>query len=152
MLPVIKHVFKTLEEKNETYDIGIILQPTAPLRTSEDIDWALKKLIESESESVVSFYEAQQDHPYNMYRLENNCLKPILEKPSHIHRRQDFPKVYIRNGAIYAFKKSVIYRYGNIYGINVHPYIMPAERSINIDTEFDLLLTDFLLRKKISDK
>jgi N-acylneuraminate cytidylyltransferase len=144
-LPVVQHVFAALEAKGETFDYGLILQPTSPLRTTEDIDEALALLEKSGADSVVSVYQVSDHHPARMYRLENGCLVSFDAQFSTA-RRQDLPPVYHRNGAIYAFRRAII-DHGTLMGSHIVPYIMPEQRSLNIDNENDLVLADYILGK-----
>lgn len=148
MLPVIRHVFSEIKTKSgDDYDIGVILQPTAPMRTAEDIDQAVNILISTGADSVVSVYRVYDHHPARMYKIENDCLVSLEEEPGS-RLRQELPPVYHRNGAIYAFRRTMVEQTNSLIGLNTRPYIMPDERSVNIDTEIDLLLADLLLRRK----
>ena len=141
------HSLNTIEEaKGIRYDVVVLLQPTSPLRTAEDIDNVLQLLFTSNAHSVVSFYQVEQGHPQYMYLIENNRPVPLLEKQTLNVRRQEFPKVYVRNGAIYAVRRDVLVSQRNFYGHDMRAYIMPFKRSINIDVEFDLALAEFLLQ------
>jgi CMP-N-acetylneuraminic acid synthetase len=147
MLPVVRAVFSTLEAKLGTrFDYGVLLQPTAPMRTAEDIDQAVTILRETGADSVVSVYRVYDHHPARMYRLENEKLVPLENEPAG-RLRQDLPAVYHRNGAIYAFRRGLIDELDSLIGPDTRPYIMPEERSINIDNEIDLLLADLLLQR-----
>jgi CMP-N-acetylneuraminic acid synthetase len=79
-----------------------------------------------------------------MYTIEQGQPKPLLDVPA-VNRRQEFPAIYVRNGSIYAVKREVLLRHHNFYGLNTRAFIMPASRSINIDTEADLMYAEFLI-------
>ena len=147
MLPVVRDVFTTLEAKlGLRFEYGVLLQPTAPMRTSADIDAAVTILRETGADSVVSVYRVYDHHPARMYRMENERLVPLENEPVG-RLRQDLPAVYHRNGAIYAFRRSLIDEIDSLIGPDTRPYIMPEERSVNIDNETDLLLADLLLQR-----
>lgn len=152
MVPVARHALETVERAaGVRFDYGVILQPTTPLRTGEDIDRALQILIETQADSVISVYRVFDHHPARMYRLENERLVPYApELPSRL--RQELPPVYHRNGAIYAFRRALVEDEGTLIGPDTRPHIMPAERSINIDNEMDLLLADLVLRRRMGDQ
>ncbi len=145
MLDVIKHVFSVLEKSNQTFDAGMILQPTAPLRTAADVDESIRIFKNKDCESLVSVYQVSDCHPARMYRIENGLLSP-LEKEAPARLRQDLPPVYHRNGAIYIFSKSLLQR-DKIISDHPLPYIMPREKSINIDDEIDLEFANFILSR-----
>ncbi len=147
MIPVIRHVIKQLErERDIHFDCCVLLQPTAPMRTAEDINAAVNILMETGADSVVSVYKVSDHHPSRMYRIENDRLVPLQGEPQN-RLRQSLPPVYHRNGAVYAFQRSLIERADTIIGPDVRPYVMPEDRSVNIDNEIDLLLADLLLRR-----
>ena len=147
MLPVVRNVFSTLEARlGMRFEYGVLLQPTAPMRTTADIDQAMKILCETGADSVVSVYRVYDHHPARMYRMELERLVPLENEP--IGRlRQDLPAVYHRNGAIYAFRRELIDEVESLIGADTRPYIMPEERSVNIDNETDLMLADLLLHR-----
>jgi len=95
--------------------VVIVLQPTSPLRTSEDITGALKLLLDSGAESVLT-------------------VSPGERKPG-----EDYwsPVADPENGAIFISRRAVIMEQNRLVGANVKAYIMPAERSIDIDTQED---------------
>lgn len=147
MVPVIRHVINQLElDLSGRFDYCVLLQPTAPMRTTEDIKNAVNILLETGADSVVSVYMVSDHHPSRMYIIENNKLIPLQSEPQN-RLRQSLPPVYHRNGAIYAFQRNLLERADTIIGPDVHPYIMPEDRSVNIDNEIDLLLADLLLRR-----
>lgn len=152
-LDVVLHALETIEYTEQVcYEAVLLLQPTAPLRTTTDIDRVLEQLFVTGADAVTSFYRVEHGHPYYMYALDEDRPVPLMEVPSHITRRQDFPAVYVRNGAIYATRRDVLLQQHSFYGKDVRAYIMPFERSINIDTEFDLALAEFLLQRHLKEK
>jgi CMP-N,N'-diacetyllegionaminic acid synthase len=153
MLPVVRHAFGELEkERGSRFDYGVILQPTSPLRTAADIDQVLEILERTDADTVVSVYRVFDHHPARMYRLENDLLVPFSDEPTG-RLRQDLPPVYHRNGAVYAFRRGTIDEQDSLLGPKLRAYIMPEERSVNIDNELDLLLAGLLLEKmKSNDK
>lgn len=147
MVEVVQHALQICEERRGcTYDYLLLLQPTAPLRTAEDIDEALKNLLEAGADSVISMYQVEDAHPARMYLVEDGYLVPFYQEPPG-SLRQDLPKVFHRNGAIYACKTALIKKEGKLWGGKMVPYIMPKERSANIDDLQDLVIADFLLSR-----
>jgi CMP-N-acetylneuraminic acid synthetase len=147
MVPVVDHALRVLEPDMGRFDYVVVLQPTTPLRTGSDIDAALTLLIESGADSVVSVYEVGDHHPARMYRIVGGRLVPYASEPPD-RLRQGLPPVYHRNGAIYACRRKLIEELATLIGPDTRPYIMPRERSINIDDELDLAFADFLLRQQ----
>ena len=85
------------------YDYVVLLQPTSPLRTVGDIDGCIEKLLENNADFCVSVTEPDKS-PYWMYTEENDKLVPLLSQEKLVPRRQDLPKVYALNGAVYVGK------------------------------------------------
>ena len=119
----------------------MILQPTTPFRCASDIDSCVNLLLQTGSDSVVSVAELPNKyHPdWQLVISPDGLLRPYAQRtweqvPS---RRQELMPTYTRNGAVYAFQQETFLKTRNIYGATVTPYIMPAERSVNIDDMSD---------------
>jgi len=137
-----------LAKSPEEYEYIMLLQPTAPLRSSEDIDAALELAAVHKAESVCSFIKVDSYHPWYMYYLEDGQrIKQVVETEPGM-RRQDFPEALWRNGAMYLFKTEMYRREKKFITEDCVPYIMPAERSVNIDGEADLKLAEFYLQQE----
>ena len=127
-------------------DYAVLLQPTSPLRTGEDIDGCIALCADREAPSVVSVTRSEK-HPAWMYKLDEGRLRPVLGQVSESTRRQDLSPVYSLNGAIYVVAVEPFKRHHAILSEQTLGYPMPAERSIDIDTPLDLEIADFLLRR-----
>ncbi len=147
MLPVVKHILSMVEPAKGRQDYIVLLQPTTPLRTVKDIDASINLLIETGADSVISVCKVEDHHPSRMYRLEKDHLVPYAQEASD-RLRQKLSPVYHRNGAVYVCRRSLLDGCGTLIGPDTRPYIMPRERSINIDDELDLAFADFLLRRE----
>lgn len=117
-------------------DAVMILQPTSPCRNAADIDRCADLLKTSKADSVVSVnLLSAKYHPQWQCRIQGKLLN-LLDGRSWeeiVTRRQALSPTFIRNGAIYIFWKKVFLKYGTIYGRRVCPYLMPPDRSVNID-------------------
>ncbi len=145
MVPVIQHALAAVEPAEGVFDAVVVLQPTAPLRVSADIDAAVRLLEQTGADSVLSVYAVEDCHPSRMYRLVQERLVPYATEPA-ARLRQDLEPVYHRNGAIYVCRR-VLLAQGILIGQDCRAYVMPRERSINIDEEFDLMLADAALSR-----
>ncbi len=143
---VVRHALAEAETRGACeYDIFLLLQPTAPMRTGDDISEALGLFGNPETASVVSVYKVEDHHPQRMYlRDAQGMLVPLLGEATTV-RRQDLPAVYHRNGAIYACRAHLARQTGRLLHDPLAPYVMPSGRSVNIDNEQDILLADILL-------
>lgn len=128
-------------------DVIVLLQPTTPMRTAADIDHAIDIFYKSEADSLISVYEASEVHPYVMYYCEKDRLKSILEEGHKFLRRQEFKPVYVRNGALYIAKRDQVMEQNSIVCERPVAYIMPRERSVNIDEPFDLEIAEWMMSR-----
>jgi len=143
-IDVIFHVLQVVKAQNFEPKIVVLLQPTSPLRNAQDIDNAIELFLENDCESVVSVCEIEHS-PYWSFKIENGYLTPIFGEEYLRKRRQDLPKVYIPNGAIYVSTPEVLCKYRSFYCQKTIPYIMPPERSVDIDNEIDFMLAELLM-------
>ncbi len=148
-LPVVRHAVEFMENaEGKRFDFIILLQPTSPFRSADDIDGALEKLIKTGADSVISMCRVEDMHPMKLKKIENDRILPYMaEEPEGI-RRQDLPPVYMRNGAIYAVRRGVLMERSTLYGGDSRPYIMPQEASVNIDSPLDFAVAEALLNSK----
>lgn len=118
------------------YDWVMLLQPTSPFRTNNDIDMAIEKLICSNSQSCVSVVKINQN-PHWMYELrEDSSLKKIVHGPDYL-RRQDVPNIYKLNGAIYLSETERLKQTKSFVDDQTLAYEMQTSSSFDIDTEDD---------------
>lgn len=147
-IEVILHVLDFLrKEEKYTPDVIVLLQPTSPLRASKDIDNSIELFLNCQNcLSLVSVTEF--DHPpFWAMKIEDKFLKPLFDRKYFKVRRQELPRAYRPNGAIFIATPEVLYKYKTFYTPKTIAYVMPLERSIDIDTEFDFLLAEFLVSK-----
>tara|TARA_B100000959_G_C14882207_1_gene583033 strand:+ start:342 stop:1040 length:699 start_codon:yes stop_codon:yes gene_type:complete len=148
-LPVMQHAVKFMEKlRNYDYDAVVMLQPTTPLRLSDDIDKSLELLFETNADSVISVVVIEANHPFRMKRIIDGRLVNYIDQGYEDMRpRQVLPPVYIRNGAIYATKRDILINTNSFTGNDVRAYVMPAERSVNIDS-----MKDYIIAKNYFNK
>ena len=143
-LPVIQHAVNWMAERvGYRPDSVMILQPTSPLRTADDIRASVELLDRSGADSMLSVSEVPgHDHPMRTLRLneKNEAVLFVTGDPvrKRINRRQDLPEAWVMNGAIYAFQTALLSgEVPTLYGDRVVAYKMPRERSISIDDIHD---------------
>ena len=144
-IDVIKHVIEYMTELNQIqkYDIITILQPTSPLRTTKEIDASIFKLIRTGADCVLGVQESK-NNPCVSFKIKNKKLEPLQKDFLKFHQHQLFPKIYYPTGSIYTFWTDNLKKYGERYGKKIVPLIIKGE-SIDIDTEFDLVMAEKLL-------
>jgi CMP-N,N'-diacetyllegionaminic acid synthase len=144
---VMVHALRWLESQSAAPpDYLMLLQPTSPLRTAEDIDGAIALAAEKNADTVVSV-SAVHHHPYLTKQIApDGRLLDFVARPEGYLPRQVLPPVYALNGAIYLVRRSVLLERDDWYTEDTYAYIMPAERSIDINSPWDLHLTELILR------
>lgn len=149
----ILHAAQWLKERQSYVpDYVMCLQPTSPLRTFEDIEAVLQMARERQAEAVISVTPVDQ-HPRWMKTIsEDGILHDYATSASPVTRRQDLPPVYALNGAIYLIRFDLLMQNQSLYADQTLAYIMPAERSLDIDTPWELYLADLVLKDKIECK
>lgn len=149
-LGVLQHALNYLKEKEDYVpDYVVLLQPTCPLRIAADIDAGVKLLRDNtDTDTAVSVREAQET-PYWMFTIKNELLEKMIDTTAT--RSQDLPKAYLLNGAVYVFtpqhllsgKKTL-----GVLGVKNIPYVMPLERSHDIDTMDDMKKVEVILSRE----
>ncbi len=134
-------VVHALETLDETFDYVVLLQATTPFRASEDIDGCIRTCHDKNANTCITVYESEHS-PYIMFSLgPDTALTPLLggleDRP---RRRQELPQAFLPNGAAYVARVDWFLKSRDFYSGQVFGYPMPRERSIDIDTELDLLL------------
>lgn len=152
-LDVSRHALLTMEKSdNVQYDAIMLLQPTTPFRTTEDINQAIELLLANpDADSVISVVDVQGHHPARMKYLEEGILidPPFCEAYEN-QNRQELRPMYIRNGAIYLTKRDTLLN--NSYkGNKCLGLVMSSARSSNIDTLFDFKLAEWLFQENLLD-
>ncbi len=153
-LPVLQHAVKYVEENdNIVLDWVLLLQPTAPLRSVQDIEAAMAMADRETCDSVISVVQVFAVHPILMKRIGDNRLLPYCMEEKEGTRRQDYdPPAFMRNGAIYLTRRNVIMNQNSIWGEIICPYRMPPERSVSIDDEMDLKLLELMVQERAAGR
>jgi CMP-N-acetylneuraminic acid synthetase len=135
------------EEEGEAFDIVVLLQPTSPFRRPEDIDATISLLRERPSASTaISVVPAGTSHPNYMYEA-TSTPRLVRSLAPHVlgFQRQSFDEVFVRNGAVYAVRRSHLIVEQSLMAPETLAHVMSPRDSLNIDTEFDLLMAESLL-------
>ncbi len=148
-MEVVQHAIQKLKDDfGEEYDYIMILQPTSPLRTSEDIDESIKIAVDTDADSVMSMKELEDFSPQKMKKIESGIIVHYFEEEGATSaRRQDLTKMYKRNCAIYLTKTEYIQQ-GDLFGKISRAYVMPEERSVDINKPIDFDLAEFFMRRR----
>ncbi|MDC7995704.1 acylneuraminate cytidylyltransferase family protein [Altibacter sp. HG106] len=138
-IDVVVHAVETLAALGKSYDAVCLLQVTTPFRTAKQIDEAVETFQSQQADSLISVTEVP--HQYNPHWVFEECNKGKLTlatgEETIITRRQELPKAYIRNGAIYITATSLLLSEKTFYGKDITYVLHESDQSINIDTIAD---------------
>lgn len=143
---VVREVIARLAEEGELYDEIMLLQATSPLRSSEDIVNAINLFYEKSASGVVSLTEC--DHsPLWCNTLPQDGSMDLFEREEYKNLpRQMLPVYYRYNGALYLVTAEELQNKEHMFEKNCYAYIMPKNRSIDIDTELDFMIAETILK------
>jgi len=147
-LDVVKDAFTRSEEfYEEKYDYHIDLDATAPLRETQDIINAFKQFLKDDNDNLITAMPSRRSPYFNLVEM-NTDGKVYLSKTldNKVLRRQDAPSSYDMNASIYIWKRDVLLDNDTIFLEKTGLYVMPEERSIDIDTEDDYKYVEFLMK------
>lgn len=145
---VILNVLDKIEQINGGYDYFMLLQPTSPLRTAEDIKGAYFLLKEKNANAVVSVCETDHN-PLWSNTLDKSLLLDNFLNDNGNNRRQELPTYYRLNGAIYLAQVDYYQNYSDFYKKNSYAYIMNKRESIDVDDIIDFKLAKILIEENI---
>ncbi len=145
-LAVLQHALDWFEKAEKSSpDLVVLLQPTSPLRTPEEIDAAVRLVRDEGADSAQSVL-LDETHPTHRFKLDGGRLAPMFPGMQG-GGRHDAPKIYRPSGSVYAMRPSVL-RAGRIAGEHHRGLVCPPETSIDIDTELDFHMAEWLLSKR----
>ena len=145
-IDVVIHAIKTL---TQSYDAVILLQPTSPLRTSEDIDGAIEMFYNKHATSVIGVCEMEHSPLWANTLDESMSMEGFLDDKYNNARSQDLPVYYRINGAFYMSKtQSVLENETFFVQKNIYAYLMSQEDSVDIDTKLDFIVAQAILKER----
>jgi len=140
----VNHALDYFPREGKEFDIIVILQPSSPFTLPSDIEGTVNMLLNSSADSSVSVVRLSHDiNPLKMKLLKGQRLIPYIEDEKGRMSAEALPEVYVRNCSVYVSRISVI-QSGSIIGNECLGYVMPRERSIDINDELDLKFAEFL--------
>ena len=146
-IEAIRHAVKWVEnDKKAEYEIIVDLGVATPLKTVQDFENCLKLLIDQGAANVFSVSLAQRNPYYNMVEIKNNKVEIVKKLSKEITDRRDAPVVYSLNDGINAWRRSALFSKQPFFSTGTKAYVMPRERSIDIDEELDFKIAECLSR------
>lgn len=151
-IDVLLHAIDWLkEQENKNFDIIVLLHVTAPLRTTEDIDNCIELLINKNADNVFSVTEAHRNPYFNMVEVHGDGKVKLVKGEGYINR-QFAPKVYDMNASIYVWNKDLLKKKKSVFLEKSYIYIMPKERSVDIDDFIDFKIAEMFLKEGLNAK
>lgn len=145
-IEVVLQLLKDLGERGKKYDLVVLLQPTSPIRSSSELDKAIRILNESNSaNSLVSVSKLEEPHPYKLKRIDEATgeLKPFLDGTTSEISRQMLPSAYVLTGSIYVTRINALMKSASLLPSPCLPFI--TDNRVNIDTIDDLDYLKYLI-------
>jgi len=142
---------RKLEADGDEYDYVILLQPTSPLRATEDIDGAIEQLDDNQDDAVISVCEVDHPPQWSNTLPADKSMVGFLNSDSLNKRSQDFSTYYRLNGAIYIIRTDKVLDQPSpsfFLERNISAYVMERSASVDIDSEIDLEYAQFLIEKQ----
>lgn len=146
-MDVLLEVLEEYKKRGFEFENIIVLQPTSPLRTCQNLNEAFQLFYEKEADSVVSVCECEHSPLLSNTLSDDRNMFGFIPRENN-RRRQDLEKYYRLNGAIYISKSSVLKQIQSFYGTKSYAYIMSRLESIDIDTRLDFEYAEFLMERE----
>lgn len=143
---IIDVMIDALSRLDERYDITVLLQATSPFRTGQDIDDCISRLVETGTDSCVSFTEMVKPPSFAVHIGDDHRIRP-LEGSALLKRRQEEARYFMPNGAVYAVWTDYLRSECRVYADDTAAIVIPPERAIDIDTPLDLEIARGLLTR-----
>ncbi|WP_029420721.1 cytidylyltransferase domain-containing protein [Alicyclobacillus macrosporangiidus] len=149
-LPAIQHCVEEVERiVGYRFDTVVDLDVTSPLRTVDDIAAAVCLLEQSDAQNVLSCTPSRRSPYFNMVEVTKDGTVALVKPPAaSVTRRQDAPVTYDLNASVYVWQRDSLFDCGTLFNPRTLLYVMPAERSLDIDTRLDFDLVEYVLSKR----
>ena len=147
-LPAIRHCVESAEKKFGQFDVIIDLDATAPLRHPEDILGALELLKSTDADNVITGTPAHRSPYFNLVETNDQGIVQLSKPPQGaVNRRQDSPQCYDMNASIYVWRRATLLENDGLFTANTRLFVMPRERSIDIDSPADFEVVEWMMMK-----
>ncbi len=150
-LPVIRHAFLEAEKYyGHEFEILVDLDATSPLRSVEDIKNSYEQFSAEGADILITGSPSRKNPYFNMVEITDGRVRKVKELQSPPARRQDAPEVYDMNASIYIWKRKALLECETLFTDKTSLYVMPERRSIDVDTELDWELVEFIIGKQVA--
>ena len=142
---VVREVVEQFEKEGKVFDNIMLLQPTSPLRTKEDVRKCFEMMKDKNADAIVSVTEVEHSPLWCNILPEDLSMEQFYNEKAIDTPRQKLPIYYRLNGAIYLIKSEEL-RKDKMFRKNNYAYIMSGEKSIDIDNELDFKIAEYILK------
>lgn len=150
-LPAIRHCVESTEAKFGRFDVIVDLDATAPLRNPDDIVGALELLKATNADNVITGTPAHRSPYFNLVETNEQGIVHLSKQPQiAVDRRQDSPKCFDMNASIYVWRHDALFDNESLFTDNTRLYVMPRERSIDIDSQTDFEMVEWMMTRGAS--
>ena len=147
-LPAIRHCVESAEKKFGKFEVIVDLDATAPLRNPEDILGALELLRTTNSDNVITGTPAHRSPYFNLVETNEQGIVHLSKQPrAAVDRRQDSPECFDMNASIYVWRRHALFENETLFTKSTRLFVMPRERSIDIDSQADFDMVEWLMTK-----
>lgn len=147
-LPAIRHAFLESEKHyRQKFNVLVDLDITSPLRLVRDITQAYDQFIHEDADILITASPARKNPYFNMVEKVDGRIRRVKQLDKPLVRRQDAPVVYDMNASIYIWKRDALLNCDTLFTKKTSLYVMPEERSLDIDTELEWKLVEFIMSK-----
>ena len=142
-----QHTLRKLEAlDNFRADYLIVLPPTSPFRSNDDIKKSLELISKGDADIVISVTESARNPYFNMVELDSQNFAHLAKTPEKkVIRRQDVPEVYDMTTVLYTARTDFVLRANSVFDGKAKAIMIPQIRALDIDTEIDLKFAEFLI-------
>lgn len=153
-LPVIRHAIGWLEEHGERFDALCLLQPTTPLRRTEDVDACIALLESSGADAVLTILPtpARQNPYWTYFQDEKGALQLSTGGVEPIPRRQSLPPAFHRAGTVYVTRRDVIMEQNSLYGQDVRGFLVDPQETVDIDSQEDWERAERVIGQRMANR
>ena len=136
-------------ELNKKYDYIVLLEPTSPLRTTDDIDLAIEQLMNSKAEAIVGVGRTEDQNPAFLIEMDaNNYIRGYANKNMKVLRRQEIEDVYFFEGSVYISKTEPLLNKKTFYHDKTIGHVMPKYKTLEIDDIDDFVMVEALMKHR----
>jgi CMP-N-acetylneuraminic acid synthetase len=149
----IKHAITWFEERDDFFDLVVLLEPTSPLRRKNDLNDALEIFMKKYeiADSLVSLGEVHMEKPYLLKNVENGFVTSFVSKEESYHQRQQLPTAYFPYGVIYLSKRDTLIRSGSFYQKRTIPFFIERWQNYEVDDLYDLICIESIFKQQFNE-